>query len=243
MHRQLTGRIVIATHNPGKLREMRELLSPYGIEAVSAGELGLGEPDETGATFRANARIKAQAAAYATNLPAFADDSGLAVDALGGEPGIHSARWAGDTKDFQYAMQRVEDELRSRGALTPDARPRRGLRGHGRRRAGLAAARHARLRLRSDVPAGRPHPHLRRDARRREARPAAARLRPLAPRPRVSHAGGGLPQAPRHQYRFHCKVSRLGNGRSASSRLKNWFAPLAKRLYGLIAPQASQHVD
>jgi XTP/dITP diphosphohydrolase len=122
MHRQLTGRVVIATHNPGKLREMRELLAPYGIEAVSAGELGLAEPDETGTTFRDNARIKAQAAARATNLPAFADDSGLAVDSLGGEPGIHSARWAGEAKDFQYAMQRVEDELRARNATTPDAR-------------------------------------------------------------------------------------------------------------------------
>jgi XTP/dITP diphosphohydrolase len=121
-HRQLTGRVVIATHNPGKLREMRELLAPYGIEAVSAGELGLGEPDETGTTFRDNARIKAQAAAHATNLPAFADDSGLAVDALGGAPGIHSARWAGETKDFRYAMQRVEDELRARNAITPETR-------------------------------------------------------------------------------------------------------------------------
>ena len=122
MHRQLTGRIVIATHNPGKLREMRELLAPYGIEAASAGELGLAEPDETGTTFRANARIKAQAAAQATNLPAFADDSGLAVDALGGAPGIHSARWAGEAKDFQYAMQRVEDELQARGARTAETR-------------------------------------------------------------------------------------------------------------------------
>ncbi|MGE0037288.1 MAG: RdgB/HAM1 family non-canonical purine NTP pyrophosphatase [Xanthobacteraceae bacterium] len=121
-HRQLDGKVVIATHNPGKLREMRELLAPYGIEAVSAGELGLAEPEETGTTFRDNARIKAQAAALATNLPAFADDSGLAVDALGGAPGIHSARWAGEAKDFAYAMQRVEDELRARNATTPDRR-------------------------------------------------------------------------------------------------------------------------
>jgi XTP/dITP diphosphohydrolase len=121
-YRPLTGKVVIATHNPGKLREMRELLAPYGVEAISAGELGLAEPDETGATFRDNARIKAQAAAQATNLPAFADDSGLAVDALGGAPGIHSARWAGEAKDFQYAMQRVENELRARNATTPDAR-------------------------------------------------------------------------------------------------------------------------
>jgi XTP/dITP diphosphohydrolase len=121
-HRQITGRLVIATHNPGKLNEMRELLAPYGIDAVSAGELGLGEPEETGTSFRANARIKATAAAKAARLPAFADDSGLAVDALGGEPGIYSARWAGPRKDFGLAMQTVEDKLRERGALTPDKR-------------------------------------------------------------------------------------------------------------------------
>ena len=88
MHRRITGKLVIATHNPGKLVEMRELLAPYGIAAVSAGELGLDEPDETGDTFQANARIKAVAAARAAKLPAFADDSGLAVDALEGAPGI-----------------------------------------------------------------------------------------------------------------------------------------------------------
>ncbi len=121
-HRQISGRIVIATHNPGKLREMRELLAPYGIEAVSAGDLGLGEPEETGTTFRDNARIKATAAAQATGLPAFADDSGLAVDVLDGSPGIHSARWAGPDKDFDFAMQRVEDELQSRGATAPARR-------------------------------------------------------------------------------------------------------------------------
>ena len=121
-HRRITGRLVIATHNPGKLREMRELLAPYRIEAQSAGELGLDEPDETGTTFRDNARIKAVAAARASGLPAFADDSGLAVDALGGAPGIHSARWAGPDKDFGRAMQKVEDELRARGANTPDKR-------------------------------------------------------------------------------------------------------------------------
>jgi XTP/dITP diphosphohydrolase len=121
-HRRISGRLVIATHNPGKLREMRELLAPYGIDAVSAGELGLAEPDETGTTFRANARIKAQAAAAAASLPAFADDSGLAVDALGGEPGIHSARWAGPDKNFPRAMQTVEDKLRERGATQPDRR-------------------------------------------------------------------------------------------------------------------------
>lgn len=113
---------MIATHNPGKLREMRELLMPYGIEAVSAGELGLVQPPETGTSFRENARIKAMAAAEASGVAAFADDSGLAVDALGGEPGIHSARWAGPEKDFGRAMQKVEDLLRARGADSPPKR-------------------------------------------------------------------------------------------------------------------------
>ncbi|RJF75841.1 RdgB/HAM1 family non-canonical purine NTP pyrophosphatase [Rhodopseudomonas palustris] len=122
MHRRITGKLVIATHNPGKLAEMRELLAPYGIEAVSAGELGLGEPDESGDSFRANARIKAEAAAQAAQLPAFADDSGLAVDALGGAPGIYSARWAGETKDFGAAMAQIERLLQERGATTPDQR-------------------------------------------------------------------------------------------------------------------------
>jgi len=122
MHRKLEGRIVIATHNPGKLAEMRELLAPYGVEAVSAGEFGLGEPEETGDTFQANARIKAMAAAKAARLPAFADDSGIVVDALDGAPGIYSARWARETKDFNAAMARVERLLAERGATTPDTR-------------------------------------------------------------------------------------------------------------------------
>jgi len=121
-HRRITGRLVIATHNPGKLAEMRELLAPHGIDATSAGELKLQEPDETGMSFRDNARIKAEAAARATGLPAFADDSGLAVEALGGAPGIHSARWAGPDKDFRGAMQRIEDKLRQRGATAPQRR-------------------------------------------------------------------------------------------------------------------------
>jgi XTP/dITP diphosphohydrolase len=121
-HRQVAGRLVIATHNPGKLREMRELLAPYGIDAVSAGELGLAEPDETGASFRDNARIKAVAAAAASNGPAFSDDSGLVVDALDGAPGIHSARWAGPGRDFGAAMQRVDQLLRERGATRPEQR-------------------------------------------------------------------------------------------------------------------------
>src|ERR1700685_1492794 len=122
MHRRITGKLVIATHNPGKLAEMRELLAPYGIEAVSAGELGLGEPDETGKTFAANARIKAVAAAQAAKLPAFADDSGLVVDALDGAPGIYSARWAGPNKDFNEAMARIERLLAERGASEPAKR-------------------------------------------------------------------------------------------------------------------------
>src|ERR1700733_6734530 len=104
MHRRITGKLVIATHNPGKLAEMRELLAPHGVKAISAGELSLGEPEETGKTFQANARIKAVAAAQAARLPAFADDSGLAVDALDGAPGIYSARWAGKPADFTAAM-------------------------------------------------------------------------------------------------------------------------------------------
>jgi XTP/dITP diphosphohydrolase len=121
-HRPIRGRLVIATHNPGKLTEMRELLALYGVEATSAAELGLAEPEETGTSFRANARIKAEAAAQASGQPAFADDSGLAVDALGGEPGIHSARWAGPTKDFAGAMARIDAMLRERGANAPGER-------------------------------------------------------------------------------------------------------------------------
>lgn len=116
MPRILTGRVVIATHNPGKLAEMRELLAPFGIEAVSAGELGLPEPDETGTTYAENAAIKAHAAARASGLPALADDSGVAVAGLDGAPGLFSARWAGPAKDFAAAMARVEHELARRGA-------------------------------------------------------------------------------------------------------------------------------
>ncbi len=121
-HRRITGRLVIATHNPGKLAEMRDLLASYGINAISAGELKLKEPDETGMTFRDNAHIKAEAAAKATGLPAFADDSGLAVDALDGAPGIYSARWAGPDRDFRGAMEMIEAKLHDRGATTPDRR-------------------------------------------------------------------------------------------------------------------------
>jgi XTP/dITP diphosphohydrolase len=116
MHRRIKGRLVIATHNPGKLAEMRELLAPHGVEAISASDLGLAEPEESGDSFVANARIKATSAARAAKLPAFADDSGLAVDALDGAPGIYSARWAGENKDFAAAMTRIERLLRERGA-------------------------------------------------------------------------------------------------------------------------------
>ena len=115
MSARLSGRLVIATHNSGKLREMRELLAPYGIEAVSAGDLGLSEPEETGATFIENAVIKAEAAARETGLPAMADDSGLCVEALGEAPGIYSARWAGESKDFSAAMDRIAREVAAKG--------------------------------------------------------------------------------------------------------------------------------
>jgi XTP/dITP diphosphohydrolase len=121
-HRHITGKLVIATHNPGKLAEMTELLAPHGVQAISAGELGLAEPEETGDSFGANARIKAIAAATAAQLPAFADDSGLAVEALDGAPGIFSARWAGETKDFAAAMTRIERLLLERGATSPAQR-------------------------------------------------------------------------------------------------------------------------
>jgi XTP/dITP diphosphohydrolase len=118
----ISDRLVIATHNPGKLAEMRELLAPYGIAAISAGELALPEPDENGMTFSENACIKAVAAAKAAKLPAFADDSGLVVEALDGAPGIHSARWAGPDRDFHRAMETIEQQLQARGATTPERR-------------------------------------------------------------------------------------------------------------------------
>jgi XTP/dITP diphosphohydrolase len=122
MARKLTGPVVIATYNAGKLREMRELLAPYGIATESAGDLRLPEPRETGKTFAANARIKALAAARASGKVSFADDSGLVVDALDGEPGIHSARWAGPDKDFRAAMNRIQTLLIERDAKRPDQR-------------------------------------------------------------------------------------------------------------------------
>jgi len=121
-NRPLTGKVVIATHNQGKLREMRELMAPYGIELVSAGELGLAEPEENGHMFAENAAIKAVAAAEASGLPALADDSGVCIDALDGAPGLFSANWAGPGKDFAPALARVQMELGKRGATTPEQR-------------------------------------------------------------------------------------------------------------------------
>src|SRR5258705_10819199 len=104
-------RLVIASHNQGKVEEISALLMPLRIAALSAGSLGIPEPEETGDSFEANAALKARAAAEASGLPALADDSGLVVPALGGAPGIYSARWAGPTKDFRVAMERVQREL------------------------------------------------------------------------------------------------------------------------------------
>jgi XTP/dITP diphosphohydrolase len=167
------GKLVLATHNDGKLSEMRDLIGPFGFEVTSAGELGLAEPPEHGTTFEENAKTKAMAAMQATGLPALSDDSGICVDALDGQPGVHTADWAelpDGSRDFAMAMRNVEEKLAEKGAAAPDQRtarfvsvlclafpgrscrifPRRG-RGH----AGLAAARQARLRLRPGVSAGR----------------------------------------------------------------------------------------
>ena len=115
-HRRFEGsRLVVASHNPGKVREIADLLRPYAIEPVSAGALGLPEPEETGTTFRENAGLKAWSAAHGSGLPALADDSGLVAHALEGAPGILSARWAGPGKDFGVAMERVEAALAGKG--------------------------------------------------------------------------------------------------------------------------------
>jgi XTP/dITP diphosphohydrolase len=112
--RLATERLAIATHNPGKLVEMRDLLAPFGLATAGAAELGVPEPDETGHTFAENAILKARAVSSASGLPALADDSGLVVPALAGAPGIYSARWAGPTRDFAAAMRRVERELQGK---------------------------------------------------------------------------------------------------------------------------------
>jgi XTP/dITP diphosphohydrolase len=119
VHRRLAGRLVAATHNKGKLAEIRDLLAPYGVDVAGAGDLGLPEPEETGDSFIANAVLKARAGARAASLPALADDSGLCVAALDDAPGVYSARWAGDGRDFAGAMARIERELEGRGAPPP----------------------------------------------------------------------------------------------------------------------------
>ena len=116
-HRRLEpGRLVIASHNEGKVREIRALLAPYGVEPVSAGSLGIPEPEETGTSFAANAELKARFSADLSGLVALADDSGLCVEALGGEPGIYSARWAGEPRDFGAAMRLVHERMERAGA-------------------------------------------------------------------------------------------------------------------------------
>ncbi|ABI67291.1 non-canonical purine NTP pyrophosphatase, rdgB/HAM1 family [Maricaulis maris MCS10] len=113
---------VLASHNAGKIKEMEQILAPFGVTLKSAADLDLPEPEETETTFRGNAALKARAACEATGLPCVADDSGLAVDALGGDPGIYSARWAGEPRDFQRAMQRVDTELSRAGVPDRTAR-------------------------------------------------------------------------------------------------------------------------
>ncbi|MDX2263967.1 MAG: RdgB/HAM1 family non-canonical purine NTP pyrophosphatase [Hyphomicrobiales bacterium] len=107
--------LVIATHNPGKVWEIGQLMEPFGVKCVAAGDLGVPEPEETGATFAENAQLKAAVSGFATGLPALADDSGIEVHDLDGAPGIYAARWAGPGKDFTVAMQRVQDELTAKG--------------------------------------------------------------------------------------------------------------------------------
>lgn len=119
--RLVTARLIVASHNAGKVREIAALLDPLGIEAVGASALGLAEPEETGDTFVANAALKARTAAETSGEPALADDSGLVVRALDGAPGIYSARWAGPGKDFRVAMARIESELAARGRETGGA--------------------------------------------------------------------------------------------------------------------------
>ncbi len=116
------GKLVIATHNAGKLNEIKGMIEPFQIEAVAAGALDLDEPEETEKTFAGNAALKARAAARASGLPALADDSGLAVTALGGAPGVYSARWAGEKKDFAAAMAKVEAALADAGTEDFSAR-------------------------------------------------------------------------------------------------------------------------
>ena len=201
--RLAAARLIVASHNAGKAREIAALLRPLGIEAVGAAALGLAEPEETGDTFGANAALKARAAAAASGEPALADDSGLVVPALDGAPGIYSARWAGPGKDFRVAMERIETELAARGSQTcwrcrlfrlcarsrlagRSLRGRRGARGWDTR---LSAPRPTRLRLRPDLRSRWPRAQLRRDGAGGEAAadPQGAGLRAT---------GGGLTAGP-----------------------------------------------
>ena len=201
--RLAAARLIVASHNAGKAREIAALLRPLGIEAVGAAALGLAEPEETGDTFGANAALKARAAAAASGEPALADDSGLVVPALDGAPGIYSARWAGPGKDFRVAMERIETELAARGSQTcwrgglfrlcarsrlagRSLRGRRGARGWDTR---LSAPRPTRLRLRPDLRSRGPRAQLRRDGAGGEAAadPQGAGLRTT---------GGGLTAGP-----------------------------------------------
>lgn len=120
--RLVPGSLLAATHNKGKVEELKALFEPHGFRVVSAIELGLDEPEETEATFAGNALLKARAAMRASGLPALSDDSGLAVTALGGEPGIYSARWAGEPRDFYRAMERVEQALQASGSADRSAK-------------------------------------------------------------------------------------------------------------------------
>lgn len=123
MTRSLRGqKVLIATHNSGKLAEFREILAPFAVTVVGAGELGLAEPEETESTFEGNARIKAQAAVTASGLITIADDSGLCVDALDGAPGVYTANWAGPNRDWMMAMRTVEEKLQAKGATLPAQR-------------------------------------------------------------------------------------------------------------------------
>ena len=115
-------KIVIATHNKGKLEEFRQLFAPHNMDVVSAGELGLAEPEETETSFEGNARIKARSALQATGLISLSDDSGLCVDALNGDPGVYTADWAGPSRDWMMAMRLVEEKLQAAGAVTPAQR-------------------------------------------------------------------------------------------------------------------------
>ena len=122
MGRLLAGKLVLATHNNGKLAEFQALMAPYGVDVLSVGQLGLPVPEETGTTFIENARIKALAALQATGLPALADDSGLCIEALGGAPGVYTADWAGPTRSWDVAMAKAQNELLAAGATVPAQR-------------------------------------------------------------------------------------------------------------------------